>query len=46
MPVTWLKRGKPETERAADDAKVRATVEAGPVRISKLAAMLPCANYR
>ena len=27
MAVTWLKRGKPETERAADDAKVRATVE-------------------
>ncbi len=27
MSVTWLKRGKPETERAADDAKVRATVE-------------------
>ena len=27
MPVTWLKRGKPEGERAADDAKVRATVE-------------------
>jgi sulfopropanediol 3-dehydrogenase len=23
----WLKRGKPEAERAADDAKVRATVE-------------------
>ena len=27
MAVTWLKRGKPEAERAADDAKVRATVE-------------------
>ena len=27
MAVTWLKRGKPETERAADDAKVRAAVE-------------------
>ncbi len=27
MPVTWLKRGKPEAERAADDAKVRATVD-------------------
>jgi sulfopropanediol 3-dehydrogenase len=27
MPVTWLKRGKPQSERAADDAKVRATVE-------------------
>ncbi|MCA0270577.1 MAG: histidinol dehydrogenase [Proteobacteria bacterium] len=27
MAVTWLKRGKPESERAADDAKVRATVE-------------------
>ena len=27
MSVTWLKRGKPATERAADDAKVRATVE-------------------
>ena len=27
MAVTWLKRGKPETERAADDAKTRATVE-------------------
>ena len=26
MSVTWLKRGKPEGERAADDAKVRATV--------------------
>ncbi|MDP3263617.1 MAG: histidinol dehydrogenase [Tabrizicola sp.] len=28
MAVTWLKRGKPEAERAADDAQVRATVEA------------------
>ena len=28
MSLTWLKRGKPEAERAADDAKVRATVEA------------------
>ncbi len=28
MTVTHLKRGKPETERAEDDAKVRATVEA------------------
>lgn len=27
MPITWLKRGKPEAERAADDAQVRATVE-------------------
>jgi sulfopropanediol 3-dehydrogenase len=27
MAVTWLKRGKPEAERAADDAQVRATVE-------------------
>lgn len=27
MTVTWLKRGKPEAERAADDAQVRATVE-------------------
>ena len=27
MPATWLKRGKPEAERALDDAKVRATVE-------------------
>ena len=28
MTVTYLKRGKPEAERADDDAKVRATVEA------------------
>jgi sulfopropanediol 3-dehydrogenase len=27
MAVTWLKRGKPEPERGAEDAKVRATVE-------------------
>lgn len=27
MPTTSLKRGKPEAERAEDDAKVRATVE-------------------
>lgn len=27
MAVTWLKRGKPEAERAADDARVRGTVE-------------------
>jgi sulfopropanediol 3-dehydrogenase len=27
MPITHLKRGKPEAERAEDDAKVRATVE-------------------
>ncbi|MBE9638829.1 histidinol dehydrogenase [Salipiger mangrovisoli] len=27
MTITYLKRGKPETERAEDDAKVRATVE-------------------
>lgn len=27
MPITPLKRGKPEAERAEDDAKVRATVE-------------------
>ncbi len=27
MAVTWVKRGKPEAERAADDAMVRATVE-------------------
>ena len=27
MTITWLKRGKPEAERAADDAEVRATVE-------------------
>jgi sulfopropanediol 3-dehydrogenase len=27
MTVTYLKRGKPEAERADDDAKVRATVE-------------------
>ena len=27
MATTWLKRGKPESERAADDAKTRATVE-------------------
>jgi sulfopropanediol 3-dehydrogenase len=27
MPVTRLKRGKPEAEREADDAQVRATVE-------------------
>ncbi len=27
MSVTWLKRSKPQAERAADDAKVRATVE-------------------
>jgi sulfopropanediol 3-dehydrogenase len=27
MAVTWLKRGKPDIERAADDAAVRATVE-------------------
>ncbi len=28
MTVTYLKRGKPETERSGDDAKVRADVEA------------------
>ncbi|WP_377507995.1 histidinol dehydrogenase [Octadecabacter sp. R77987] len=28
MTVTYLKRGKPEAERAADDSAVRATVEA------------------
>ena len=28
MSVTWLKRGKPEAERAQDDAAVRAAVEA------------------
>jgi sulfopropanediol 3-dehydrogenase len=28
MPITHLKRGKPEAERAEDDAKVRTTVEA------------------
>ncbi len=28
MTVTWLKRGKPEAQRATDDAAVRATVEA------------------
>ena len=27
MTVTWLKRGKPEIERAEDDAKVRVVVE-------------------
>ena len=27
MSITWLKRGKPEAERAADDAQVRSTVE-------------------
>ena len=27
MAITWLKHGKPETERAADDAKIRVTVE-------------------
>lgn len=27
MAISWLKRGKPEAERAADDAQVRATVE-------------------
>ena len=27
MAVHYLKRGKPEVERAADDAKVRAIVE-------------------
>ena len=27
MATTWLKRGKPESERAADDANTRATVE-------------------
>jgi sulfopropanediol 3-dehydrogenase len=27
MAITWLKRGKPEAERAADDVQVRATVE-------------------
>ncbi|MCW1920395.1 histidinol dehydrogenase [Rhodobacter sp. KR11] len=27
MAPTWLKRGKPESERAADDAAVRVTVE-------------------
>jgi sulfopropanediol 3-dehydrogenase len=27
MAIIWLKRGKPEAERAADDAQVRATVE-------------------
>lgn len=28
MTITYLKRGKPDAERAEDDAKVRATVEA------------------
>ncbi len=28
MPITHLKRGKPDSERAEDDAKVRAVVEA------------------
>ena len=28
MATTWLKRGKPESERAVDDAKTRASVEA------------------
>ena len=28
MTITYLKRGKPETQRAEDDAKVRSTVEA------------------
>ncbi|MBB1249789.1 histidinol dehydrogenase [Rhizobium sp. G21] len=28
MTITYLKRGKPDAERAQDDAKVRATVEA------------------
>jgi sulfopropanediol 3-dehydrogenase len=28
MTITWLKRGKPADERAEDDAKVRANVEA------------------
>ncbi|MEL7466330.1 MAG: histidinol dehydrogenase [Pseudomonadota bacterium] len=28
MAITYLKEGKPQTERAEDDAKVRATVEA------------------
>ena len=28
MAVHYLKRGKPEAERAADDAKIRAIVEA------------------
>jgi sulfopropanediol 3-dehydrogenase len=28
MGIEYLKRGKPETDRASDDAKVRATVEA------------------
>ena len=28
MAITYLKSGKPATERAEDDAKVRATVEA------------------
>jgi sulfopropanediol 3-dehydrogenase len=27
MSITWLKRGRPEADRAADDAQVRATVE-------------------
>jgi sulfopropanediol 3-dehydrogenase len=27
MAITWLKRGKPEAERAVDDAQVRVTVE-------------------
>lgn len=27
MAITWLKRGKPETERSDDDAKVRSIVE-------------------
>jgi sulfopropanediol 3-dehydrogenase len=27
MAITWLKHGKPEAERAADDAQVRGTVE-------------------
>ncbi|MEO1612422.1 MAG: histidinol dehydrogenase, partial [Pseudomonadota bacterium] len=27
MAITYLKEGKPQTERAEDDAKVRATVE-------------------
>ena len=45
MAITWLKRGKPEAERAADDAQVRATVEAF-WPIFPPVAMPPCASFR
>ncbi len=35
MAVTWLKRGKPALERADDDARTRATVEATLAQIEK-----------